>query len=428
MPRGGWDGRPRANVGQGTWKPGFGLKVSEPTQAVAGAAGAAMSSRQDAAQINRLVPQPSRLWRAALALLALAMLASPAVAKPQGARHAPLTADLINGAQWSAAERAGREAHRKSTRPTRNEGTPDPVIVKAAVLLDRAGFSPGVIDGLQGDNFAKALRAFQDVKGLEATGKLDQATWDALTASSQEDVVRSYTIERADVEGPFVPKVPHDFLKMSKLKRLGYRSPEGLLAEKFHTTERLLRGLNTGRSLDDAGAQIVVPNVQPLEALTTRQSAGQREWRQTAGPGASDKGPRAARVEVDKRQRVIRVFDRDDRLIAFYPVSIGSDEKPAPSGTFKVTSINRNPYYRYDPKYAFKGQKAKRPVVVRPGPRNPVGLVWIALSAPSYGLHGTPWPERIGKTESHGCVRLTNWDALDLAALVRKGTPVSFID
>jgi lipoprotein-anchoring transpeptidase ErfK/SrfK len=141
-----------------------------------------------------------------------------------------------------------------------------------------------------------------------------------------------------------------------------------------------------------------------------------------------DGSTKAERVEVNKAERSVRVFGTDGKLIAFYPASIGSTEKPAPSGKFVVRSVKVNPSYHYNPKYAFKGQKASEPVTVPPGPNNPVGLVWIDLSAESYGIHGTPQPQNVSKTESHGCIRLTNWDALALAKLVHKGTPVDFID
>jgi lipoprotein-anchoring transpeptidase ErfK/SrfK len=142
--------------------------------------------------------------------------------------------------------------------------------------------------------------------------------------------------------------------------------------------------------------------------------------------GASD--PKVARIEVDKRERSLRALDKDGKLVAFYPASIGSTEKPAPSGTFKVRTVQYDPIYHYDPKFAFKGVKAKEKFTIKPGPNNPVGSVWIDLTAPSYGIHGTPNPDKVSKTESHGCIRLTNWDARALAGMVRKGTTVAFLD
>jgi len=134
------------------------------------------------------------------------------------------------------------------------------------------------------------------------------------------------------------------------------------------------------------------------------------------------------RVEVDKPAKLVRAFGRNDELVAFYPASIGSSEKPAPSGTYGIRQVVKNPTYHYDPRFKFKGVRAHKELTIAPGPNNPVGLVWIDLNKSSYGIHGTPRPEEIGKTHSHGCIRLTNWDALDLAKRVRKGTPVAFLD
>jgi lipoprotein-anchoring transpeptidase ErfK/SrfK len=174
------------------------------------------------------------------------------------------------------------------------------------------------------------------------------------------------------------------------------------LAEKFHASEEVLSVLNTGKKFDRADIQIIIPNVEPLDAAQSPGTERPPERTETVGSGGRATGGEATRIEVDKAKRALRVFDRGGGLIAVYPASIGSDEKPAPSGTFEVRSVTRNPTYRYDPKYGFKEQKVKRPIEISPGPNNPVGLVWIALSAPSYGIHGTPEPDKVSKTESHG--------------------------
>jgi lipoprotein-anchoring transpeptidase ErfK/SrfK len=137
---------------------------------------------------------------------------------------------------------------------------------------------------------------------------------------------------------------------------------------------------------------------------------------------------KAARIEVDKSRKVLTVLGKDGQLLAVYPATIGSTEKPAPSGTLKVTAITQNPTYRYNPEYRFKEIKSKEPFTIKPGPNNPVGSIWINLSAKGYGIHGTPEPSKVSKTESHGCIRLTNWDAKDLAAMVQKGIPVAFLE
>lgn len=316
----------------------------------------------------------------------------PAEARRHGheERAQPLTAETVNAARYEG--------------PVSERG-PSAVVLKAAVLLDRLSFSPGAIDAKAGENFSKALAAFQQAQGLQPTGKLDPDTWQRLAGNADVPALVDYEISDDDVKGPFTPRIPQKMEEMSRLDQLGYSGPVELLAEKFHVAESLLRELNRGRPLDRAGSTIVVPNVRDARADDA-----------------------VARVEVDKALKAVRAFGADGRLVAFYPATIGSKEKPAPSGTFRIRNVTRHPIYYYDPKFHFKGVKTDRPFTIRPGPNNPVGVVWIDLSKPSYGIHGTPDPTKIGKTQSHGCIRLTNWDALDLAGRVRKGVEVAFLD
>jgi len=339
-----------------------------------------------------------------LFVVVLALAHHPAMAR------STLTPQAVNDAQWSGTKSAKSGA----------------LLLKAQVLLDRAGFSPGAIDARGGENFDKALRAFQQAHGLDSTGKLDQTTWDDLIQTSNEPVLRSYTTTAADTAGPFVQNIPKNYQQMAMLERLAYRSPRQLLAEKFHLSEQMFDALNNGKDFTRAGTDVVVANVTPLELPKT--SRADRSGSQSATTGATSESVGAIRVIVDKSERAVRVLDSGGALIAYYPATIGSAEKPAPSGSFQVRGVSYNPRYRYDPRYHFKGQDATRPVTVAPGPNNPVGLVWIELSAQSYGIHGTPEPEKISKTASHGCIRLTNWGALALAHLVRKGTPVDFVN
>jgi lipoprotein-anchoring transpeptidase ErfK/SrfK len=171
-------------------------------------------------------------------------------------------------------------------------------------------------------------------------------------------------------------------------------------------SEQLLAELNPGQHFDRAGDTITV--------VDTHEGAGS--------------SPKADRVEIDKSRQTVELFDKSNALIGFYPATVGSEEKPSPSGTLKVTAIEHNPTYRYNPKYHFKDVHSRKPFVIRPGPNNPVGTVWINLSAEGYGIHGTPSPGKVSKAESHGCVRLTNWDAERVAASLTKGTPVTFVD
>ena len=335
----------------------------------------------------------------ALAVLVAIGGAVPAAARAhrheaRGHRHEqqapPLTPDAVNAARYD-----GRISARGQS----------PVVLKAQVLLDRLSFSPGAIDAKPNENFHKALAAFQQAQGLSATGKLDADTWDRLAGKADVPTLVDYQISDDDVKGPFTPHIPKTMEAMSQLDALDYTGPVELLAEKFHIDQKLLRDLNRGRALGVAGSAIVVPNVREARANDA-----------------------VARVEVDKGLKAVRAFAADGSPVAFYPATIGSKEKPAPSGTFRILSVTRHPTYHYDPKFQFKGVKAQQPFTIKPGPNNPVGIVWIDLSKPSYGIHGTPDPTKIGKAESHGCIRLTNWDALDLARRVRKGVQVAFLE
>jgi lipoprotein-anchoring transpeptidase ErfK/SrfK len=332
-----------------------------------------------------------------LCVLGVAALALMLAEGPVHARRAP-SQPLLSSAvdQAACSDATASKLPRKLSKA---------VMLNAEVLLDRLDLSPGVVDGKITENSKKAIAAFQRSRDLPTTGALDQATWDKLCESANMPVLVTYLITEEDVRGPFERRIPHDFESMARLHWLGYRSPAELLGEKFHTSEALIKQLNPGKTLDRAGTAITVPNV------------------------ADDRPDgQVFKIEVDKPNKAVRAYGRNDELIAFYPASIGSSEKPAPSGTYRVRQVVKNPTYHYDPKFQFKGVRAQRKLTIAPGPNNPVGVVWIDLTKASYGIHGTPQPEEIGKTQSHGCIRLTNWDALDLAKRVRKGVPVAFLD
>jgi lipoprotein-anchoring transpeptidase ErfK/SrfK len=343
-----------------------------------------------------LVPR-RRILLLVAAVVSCALL--PALCEAKSGRHArahahsqtappPLSADAVNQAEFA---------------PTLKSDRASPVMLKAAILLDRAAISPGQIDGKDGENARKAIAAFQQLHGLDATGRLDQDTWKELTQSSSEPVITEYEISEQDVKGPFAKTIPKKLELMARLDHLSYMSPLELLGEKFHVDPKLLKQLNPGKNFDQAGTSILVPNV-----------------------GVREQSGSVATIEIDKSTRAVRGLGEKGELVAFYPASIGSQEKPAPSGQFKVRRVAQNPTYHYDPKFKFKGVHVNHKLTVASGPNNPVGVVWMGLDLEHYGLHGTPEPSRIGYTESHGCVRLTNWDAARVASIVKPGTPVLF--
>lgn len=321
--------------------------------------------------------------------LFLATILSGALLLPVAAAN--LDAAAINGAEFPA-------------KPPAEDQT-DAAVVKIQVWLDRLRFSPGEIDGRLGENARKALKAFAEAKGLASDKLPNPEIWQALAGTGEDAAIVEYKISDKDVKGPFLEKLPAKMDDMKELKALSYTSAREALAEKFHMSEDLLAALNPGKKFDKSGEVIFVANVlNKPDKLTV------------------------ARLEVDKTAQTVRAFDAAGALVAFFPATVGSEEKPTPTGSLKVVSANANPHYRYNPDYKFKGVKSTKAFTIKPGPNNPVGSYWIGLSAEGYGIHGTSNPSKISKAESHGCVRLTNWDAGLLGASVKKGTPVAFVD
>ena len=319
--------------------------------------------------------------RFAIAFVVIALGAPPAYAA-QRAPQPQLQPDVVNDVKLM---------------PALAQGAQGDAVLRAQVLLDRARFSVGEIDAAFGSNMTRAIAAYQKSQDLTASGKLDAATWEALNREGAT-ALTSYVIADTDVAGPFV-KVPADLVAQSKLPALGYASPLEALAERFHVAPRLLQTLNPGKDFA-AGTQIVVPNID------------------AAGPL-----PKAAKIVVSKSDGSVSVLDPSGRTLARFPATTGSQHDPLPIGTWKVNGVARNPPFHYNPKLFWDAKPQHAKAKIPPGPNNPVGVVWIDLSKPHYGIHGTPEPSRIGKTQSHGCIRLTNWDALALAAAVAPGTP-----
>jgi lipoprotein-anchoring transpeptidase ErfK/SrfK len=300
----------------------------------------------------------------------------------------------------------------------------------AQVALDRAGFSPGEIDGKGGKNTEAALRAFQKAQGLTETGTLDTATV-AKLAEVVPNPLATYAISAEDVAGPFVKSIPADMLKKADLPALGYASLRELLGERFHVSPALLARLNPGAQFQQ-GDVIQVPNVDPFIPPSSKISAKSptdavNARNEDPAPGAVSRAAGAARdlvVTVTDATKTLTVEDGSGKVIFQAPVTVGSTNDPLPVGEWKVNGVQRNPSFNYNPKLFWDAKASDTKAKIAPGPNNPVGTIWIDLSKEHYGIHGTPEPSRIGYTESHGCIRLTNWDATRLAALVAPGTKV----
>jgi lipoprotein-anchoring transpeptidase ErfK/SrfK len=295
----------------------------------------------------------------------------------------PLTPDVVNSATLTDAVDANASPA---------------AILRAQVLLDRAHFSPGEIDAGFGSSTGNAIAAYQSANGLAPSGVVDADTW-ALLNRDTAPILSEYTITAADVAGPFVP-IPSDMMAKAKLPALGYVSSAEALGEKFHVGPNLLHRLNPDKNLARAGEEIVVPNVASPAPL-----------------------PAATKVVVDRSDSSVSLLDASDKVIARFPASTGSEHDPLPDGDWVIQGISRNPVFHYNPALFWDANPKHSKAEIPPGPNNPVGVVWVSLSKDHYGIHGTPEPSKIGKTESHGCIRLTNWDALTFADAVSAGMP-----
>ncbi len=284
-------------------------------------------------------------------------------------------------------------------------------ILAAQVMLDRSGFSPGEIDAAAGLNLRKAVGAFQKSRGLAVTGRLDDATFQRLSqdAGEQPPVVE-YVLTDGDVAGPFQPDIPDDLVEQSKLETLGYRNALEALGERFHASPALLKKLNANATFASAGEQIFVPNVLPFDVADTTKPTP----------------PAGSTIVVSKQARTLTVEDKNGKVLFFAPVTTGSEHDPLPLGKWKVTGVQMAPPFQYNPDLFWDADPSHSKAKIAPGPNNPVGVAWIDINKPHWGIHGTPEPGLIGRTASHGCLRLTNWDVRRVLDWARAGTPVIF--
>lgn len=278
-----------------------------------------------------------------------------------------------------------------------------PVYAKLQVLLSRHYSSPGAIDGTLGLNTVKAISAFQIMKGLSGDGVLDANTWRLLNEDTTQPTFIEYTITAQDLKGPYAQSIPVDYAEQSKMKGLYYTRVTEMLGEKFHMDELFLQKINSGASFNKVGEKIIVANVQNILPSNTKT------------------------IIAHKGSKQLYLLDQQNKMIASFPATIGSEDNPSPSGMHTISSIVSNPHYSYNPNNFIQGKNLKH-LSLPPGPNNPVGSIWIGLSRPSFGIHGTPNPALISKTASHGCIRLTNWDANNLSKIVRKGMTVKFLE
>ncbi|AYO54848.1 L,D-transpeptidase family protein [Acinetobacter wuhouensis] len=310
------------------------------------------------------------------------------VASNPNAPKASWTLDGMNNASWY--ENIGKGQF--------------PVYARAHVMLNNSHASPGAIDGSSGMNTLKAIASFQQMNGIKPTGELTKETWDALIAKQgNKPAFVEYTLTDADLKGPYAASIPRDYALQAKMKGLYYTRVTEMLGEKFHMDEDFLKKLNPKATFKKAGEKIIVTNIR------------------------NDLPENIHLIVAHKGAKQLYLFNAQNQMVGSFPATIGSSDTPSPAGTYKVTGVAPNPWYGYSPSNFLQGNN-RTPLSLPPGPNGPVGNIWIGLSKKSFGIHGTPNPSAISKTASHGCIRLTNWDANDLGRKVKSGVTVKFLE
>lgn len=323
-------------------------------------------------------------YRIALATL----LATTGQQAGMGHAGTPFTADQIESATYVSGDLpSGRSA----------------ITAKIQVLLDRSGISPGVIDGFSGGMSQSAIMAFERRAGLPMDGRMDPTVWQLLQPYSAAPVTMEYTITEKDAQG-LVDAIPTDYAEKAAMSSQGYTSILEKLGERFHMDDKFITFLNPGAAIQPGTTIRVITPTKPIKTKVTR-------------------------IIIDKATRRVAAYDATGDMIVDYPATVGSNATPSPAGTHTVVTVALNPNYTYNPDKNFRQGENRKPLIVPPGPNGPVGSVWIDLSKPTYGIHGTATPSRLFHSQSYGCVRLTNWDAEELAHMVIPGTTtVEFLE
>jgi len=325
---------------------------------------------------------------------------------------------VLAGLMAAGASAQGQQAPAPGSPPL------DRSILHVQVILDMLGFGPGVLDGRGGQSLVAALKGFQEARGLPVTGRIDPATLRVLYQYRAKRPTVTLTLDQRALAGPYVNPLPKDYGEQAKLPSIAYATPVEKLAERFHTTPEVLAELNPGARLVP-GARVTFPNALP--GSRQYDSKFRPDWQATLnGLNIDARQPQADHLVVDKSDGVLRVFDAGNRLIAQFSATMGSSHDPLPLGSWKIYGSDYNPKFKYNPDLFWDAKRNDEKALLPAGPNGPVGVVWIDLSKEHYGIHGTPHPETIGRAESHGCIRLTNWDAARLSMMVKPGTRAVF--